>query len=79
MLSSPLSQHIHDYDPPRDFSIPPFAIYDGSSDSYDHMLHFNKAMILNIGDDRLLVPGQPQGLDFGLVPQASVRVNKLIR
>ena len=29
-------------------------MYDGSSDLYDHMLHFNQAMILNAGDDRLL-------------------------
>ena len=29
-------------------------MYDGSSDPYDHMLHFNQAMILNAGDDRLL-------------------------
>ena len=51
MLSTPLGQHILDYDPPRGFSIPPFAMYDGSSDPYDHMLHFNQAMILNAGDD----------------------------
>ena len=31
-----------------------FAMYDGSSDPYDHMLHFNEAMILNTGDDRFL-------------------------
>ena len=53
MLSSPLGQHILDYDPPRGFSIPSFAMYDDSSDPYDHMLHFNQAMILNAGDDRL--------------------------
>ena len=41
MLSTPLGQHILNYDPPRGFSIPPFAMYDGSSDPYDHMLHFN--------------------------------------
>ena len=29
-------------------------MYDGSSDPYDHMLHYNQAMILNAGDDRLL-------------------------
>ena len=31
-----------------------FSMYAGSSDLYDHMLHFNQAMILNAGDDRLL-------------------------
>ena len=55
MLSSPLSQHILDYEPPCRFVIPPFSIYDGSSDPYDHMLHFNQAMILNAGNDRLPV------------------------
>ena len=54
MLSTPLRQLILDYDPPHGFSIPPFAMYEGSFDLYDHMLHFNQAMILNAGDDRLL-------------------------
>ena len=54
MLSSPLGQHILSYEPPRDFVISPFSMYDGSSDLYDHMLHFNQAMILNVGVDRLL-------------------------
>ena len=54
MLSSPLGQHILDYEPPRGFVIPLFSMYDGSSDPYDHMLHFNQAMILNAGNDRLL-------------------------
>ena len=54
MLPSPLGQHILDYEPPHGFVIPPFAMYEGSSDSYDRMLHFNQAMILNAGDDRLL-------------------------
>ena len=54
MLSTPLGQRILDYNPPRGFSIPPFAMYDGSSDPYDHMLLFNQAMILNAGDDRFL-------------------------
>ena len=54
MLSSPLGKHILDYEPPRGFVIPPFAMYDDSSDLYDHMLHFNQAVILNAGNDRLL-------------------------
>ena len=62
MLSTPLGQHILDYDPPRSFSIPPFAMYDGSSDPYDHMLHFNQAMILKSGDDRLLCKVFPASL-----------------
>ena len=54
MLSSPLRQHILDYEPPYGFVILAFAMFDGSSDPYDHMLHYNQAMILNASNDRLL-------------------------
>ena len=67
MLSSPLGQHILHYEPPHGFVIPSFAMYNGSSDSYDHMLHFNQAMILNFKDDRLLCkvfPASLKGLAF---------------
>ena len=37
-------------------------MYDGSSDPYDHMLHFNQVMILNAGDDRLLCKVFPPAL-----------------
>ena len=62
MLSSPLGQHILSYEPPLGFVIPSFSMYDGSSDPYDHMLHFNQAMILNAGDDRLLCKVFPTSL-----------------
>ena len=68
MLSSPLGQHILDYEPPRGFVIPPFAMYEGSSDLYDHMLHFNQAMILNAGDDRLLCKVFPASLKGPALP-----------
>ena len=48
--------------PPGGFSIPPFAMYDVSSDPYDHMLHYNQAMILSTGDDRLLCKVFPASL-----------------
>ena len=54
MLSSPLGQHILDYEPHRGFVIPAFATFDGSIDLYDHMLHYNQAMILNADNDWLL-------------------------
>ena len=45
MLSSPLGPYILSYEPPPpppcDFVMPSFAMYDGSTDPYDHMLHFN--------------------------------------
>ena len=47
MLSSPLGQHILNYEPPRGFVIPAFATFDGSTNPYDHMLHYNQAWILN--------------------------------
>ena len=62
MLSPPLGQHILDYEPPCGFVIPPFSMYDGSFDPYDHMLHFNQAMILNAGNDRLLCKVFPTSL-----------------
>ena len=78
MLSSLLGQHILDYEPPRGFVIPPFAMYDGSSDPYNHMLHFNQAMILNAGDDRLLCKVFPASLKgsalawFHKLPRGSI-------
>ena len=54
MFYSPLGQHILDYEPPRGFIIPTFTMFDFSADPYDHMLHYNQAMTLNDGNDRLL-------------------------
>ena len=62
MRSSPLGQHILSYEPPLGFFIPSFSMYDGSSNPYDHMLHFNQAMILNAGDNRLLCKVFPTSL-----------------
>ena len=78
LLSTPLGQHILDYDPPRGFSIPPFTMYDESSDPYDHMLHYNQAMIHNVGDDRLLCKVFPASLKgptlawFHQLPKGSI-------
>ena len=62
MLSSSLGQHILDYELPRGFVIPPFTMYNGCSDPYDQMLHFNQAMILNAENDRLLCKVFPASL-----------------
>ena len=40
MLSSPLGQHVLNYEPPRRFVIPAFTMFDGSNDPY--MLHYNQ-------------------------------------
>ena len=34
--------------------MPAFTMFDGSNEPYDHMLHYNQAMKLNTGNDRLL-------------------------
>ena len=62
ILSSPQGQHILDYEPPRGFIMPTFAMFDGSSDPYDHMLHYNHAMTLNPGNDHLLCKVFPTSL-----------------
>ena len=62
MLFSPLRQHILDYKPPRGFVILAFTTFDGSIDPYDHMLHYNQVMILNVGNDRLLCKVFPNSL-----------------
>ena len=62
MLSSPLRQQILNYEPARGFAIPSFAMYDGSSDPYNHILHFNQAMILSAGNDSLLCKVFPASL-----------------
>ena len=54
MLSSPLGQHILDYEQPRRFFILAFTMFDGSIDPYDHILHYNQAMTLNASNDCLL-------------------------
>ena len=54
MLSSPLGRHILDYEPPRRFVIPTFTMFDGSTDPYNHMLHYNQVMTLNADNDLLL-------------------------
>ena len=78
MLSSSLGQHILSYEPPRGFAILSFAMYDGSSNPYNHMLHFNQAMILSAGNNRLLCKVFPASLKgptlawFHKLPRGSI-------
>ena len=78
MLSSPLGLHILSYEPPRGFFMPSFAMYDGSTDPYDHMLHFNQTMILSIGNDCLMCKVFPASLKgpalawFHKLPRGSI-------
>ena len=86
MLSSLLRQHILDYEPPRGFVIPTFTMFDDSTDPYDHMLHYNQAMTLNVDNDLLLFkvfPASLRGLAlawFHKLPRISINTfNKLWR
>ena len=62
MLSSPLEQHILNYESPRGFVIPSFSMFDDSTNPYDHMLHYNQTTILNSRNDRLLCKVFPASL-----------------
>ena len=62
MFSSPLGKHILDYEPPRGFVIPAFTTFDDFTDPYDHMLHYNQAMTLNVDNDWLLCKVFPASL-----------------
>ena len=80
ILSSLLGQHILSYDPPHGFAIPPFAMYDGSFNRYDHMLHFNQAMILSVRKDLLLCKVFPVSMKgpalawFHKLPRGSINL-----
>ncbi|RVW47161.1 hypothetical protein CK203_070067 [Vitis vinifera] len=54
MLSTPFSSRIINYDPPRGFLLPKFSTYNGSSDPFDHIMHYRQLMTLDIGNDALL-------------------------
>ena len=54
MLSMPFSSRIINYEPPRGFIVPKFSTYDGSSDPFDHIMHYRQLMTLDIGNDMLL-------------------------
>ena len=62
MLSLLIGQHVLNYEPPHEFVIPAFATFDGFVNPYDHMLYYNKAMILKANNDRLLCKVFPGSL-----------------
>ena len=49
MLSTSFSSRIINYEPPRGFLVPKFSAYDGSSDPFDHIMHYRQLMTLDIG------------------------------
>ncbi|RVW96435.1 Transposon Ty3-G Gag-Pol polyprotein [Vitis vinifera] len=48
------NSHIINYEPPKGFLVPKFSTYDGSSDLFDHIMHYRQLMTLDIGNDALL-------------------------
>ena len=55
--------------------MPTFAMFDGYNDPYDNMLHYNKAMTLNVDNDHLLCRVFPASLQG----HALSRFHKLLR
>ncbi|RVW24839.1 hypothetical protein CK203_105104 [Vitis vinifera] len=43
----------HSLRAPRGFLVPKFSTYDGSSDPFDHIMHYRQLMTLDIGNDAL--------------------------
>ena len=62
MLSTPFSSSIINYEPSRGFIVPKFSAYDGSSDPFDHIMHYRQLMTLDKGNDALLYKVFPASL-----------------
>ena len=62
MLSTPFSSRIIHYDPPRGFLVPKFSAYDGSSDPFDHIMHYRRLMTIDMRNDELLCKVFPASL-----------------
>ena len=46
--------HIISYEPPKGLQVPKLLMYDGTSDSFDHLIYFRQLMTLDIDNDVLL-------------------------
>ena len=62
MLSTPFSPHTINYKPSRRFMVPKFMTYDGTSDPFDHIMHYRQLMTLDIRNDALLCKVFPTSL-----------------
>ena len=62
MLSTPFSPRVINYEPPKVFLVPKFSVYDGFSDPFDHIMHYQQLMTLDIGNDMLLCKVFPASL-----------------
>ena len=62
MFSTPFNPHIISYEPPIGFMVPKFTMYDGTSDLFDHIMHFKQLMTLDIRNDELMCKVFPASL-----------------
>ena len=54
MFFTPIDLHIISYEPPKGFVVPKFTMYDGTSNPFDHIMHFRQLMTLDIRNDALM-------------------------
>lgn len=52
--TTPFGSYIISYELPKGFLVPKFTMYDGTSNLFDHLMHFWQLMTLNISNDVLL-------------------------
>ena len=53
-LSTPFNPYIINYESSRGFIVTKFTTYDGTSNLFDHIMHFKQLMTLDIGNDAML-------------------------
>ena len=62
MMAMPFTQYILMYETLGGDTIPKFVMYDGSYDLFDHLMHYRKMMMLDIGNNDLLCKDFPASL-----------------
>ena len=78
MLSMSFNPHIISYEPPKGFLVPKFTMYDGTSDPFDHLLHYQQLMTLDFRNNVLFCKVFPTSLHgstlswFHHLPQNSI-------
>ena len=62
MLSTSFDPYIINYESLKGFLVPKFTIYDGTSDLFDHIMHFRYLITLDIVNDALMCKVFPASL-----------------
>lgn len=73
MLSMPFSLYIINYELSRGFMVPKFMTFDGTSDLFNHIMHYRQLMALDIGNDTVMqsLSSQPARPGSFMVPPSS--------